>query len=118
MKKNKTKQDANQRIKNAFPDLQPSGDYDYVDEIIGILRVTRGHLLNAENQCAEYRKALSIQRNTTQKVLDLDKIETIKPTKIPRKIFRMLAKIRTNSIKTNSAYCMRCCRVHKFPMCH
>lgn len=45
------KRDANDRIREAFPEMQPSADHDYVDEIIGLLRVARMHITDAEDRC-------------------------------------------------------------------
>jgi len=38
------------RILEAFPDLTPSAGHDYVDEVIGLLRVTRGQRDDAQEE--------------------------------------------------------------------
>jgi hypothetical protein len=51
---NDTKEPAEERIKKAFPEMEPSAGHDYVDELIGLLRVARMHISDAENRCARY----------------------------------------------------------------
>jgi hypothetical protein len=44
-------QSAEERIKAAFPEIEkPSAGHDYVDEIIGLLRIARMRILDAETR--------------------------------------------------------------------
>jgi hypothetical protein len=41
------------KIKAAFPEIEPSGGHDYVDELIGLLRVARMHIKDSEDRCVQ-----------------------------------------------------------------
>jgi hypothetical protein len=49
-----------QRIKEAFPDITPSGGHDYLDELMGLLRVTRMQRDSAERLLSERQRKETI----------------------------------------------------------
>lgn len=55
--------DAEQRIKEAFPEMQPSAGHDYVQELIGLLRVARMHIKDAEDRCERAYKRIEQLEN-------------------------------------------------------
>lgn len=52
-----------QRIKEAFPELEPSAGHDYVDEIIGLLRIARMQRDDAETRYLEAKNAYTNMRD-------------------------------------------------------
>lgn len=54
--------DANDRIQKAFPEIQPSAGHDYVDEIIGLLKIAHMHAKEAGDRCQQLHKDCEVYR--------------------------------------------------------
>jgi len=55
------------RILKEYPDLKPSGDFDLLDEVLGLLRVTRSQRDSAEKDILIVRERLAEQKKREKK---------------------------------------------------
>jgi hypothetical protein len=55
--------EAETKIRSAFPEINPSGGHDLIDELIGLLRVARGQRDAAEQDAIAVRRTCDAQRD-------------------------------------------------------